>query len=298
MASHIMVPMRPATLLATINARHGTSFVLGDRYADGESGFGVYAVSDAAGRHGVLKWFADPSVVDRLREIDAATARLRAQGYPAPLSLVVGSTSAASYAIQERRPGVPLRVVTPALVPSLIALNALQRGHAIPRRRDWPGRVVESVLHGGDGCCLLDPLRTYSPETAELLAALQALVARHKDDRYETADLVHFDLNPTNILVEDGAVSGVIDWQDPCAGDRAFDLVTLLFYAWDSPAMRDPLWRHVRGQISPGVLGVYLAHMILRQVDWSIRHYGPQQTASWLRIAREALARWGTLGGL
>jgi len=288
----------PATLLATINARHGTSFVPGDRYADGESDFGVYAVSDAAGRRGVLKWFPDPSLVDRLGEIDAATARLRERGYPAPLSLVVGSTPAASYAIQEMRPGVPLRVVTPELVPSLIVLNALQREQAIAGRRDWPGRIVDSILHGGDGCCLLDPLRVYSPATAELLATLQALVARHQDDRYETADLVHFDFNPTNILVEDGAISGVIDWQDPCAGDRAFDLVTLLLYAWDSPAVRDPLWRHVRSQVGHGALGVYLAHMILRQVDWSIRHYGSRETASWLRIAREALAQWGTPGGL
>jgi aminoglycoside phosphotransferase (APT) family kinase protein len=131
-----------------------------------------------------------------------------------------------------------------------------------------------------------------------LLAALQALVVRHWDDRYETADLVHFDFNPANILVEDGTISGVIDWQDPCGGDCAFDLVTLLFYAWDIPAVRDTVWQYLRGQVGPGVLAVYLAHMILRQVDWSIRHHGPQETASWLRIAREALARCGNSGNM
>jgi len=88
----------------------------------------------------------------------------------------------------------------------------------------------------------------------------------------------------------------VIDWQDPCTGDCTFDLVTLLLYAWETPAARDLLWQHVRGQVGPGILGVYLAHMILRQVDWAIRHHGPPDTASWLRIAREALTQWRTLG--
>jgi hypothetical protein len=90
-----------------------------------------------------------------------------------------------------------VRRVTSALVPSLIALNALQSGQAIPGGRDWPRRVTDAVLDGADGYCLLDPLRTYSSETAALLAALQAVVARHRDDRYETADLVHFDFNRT-----------------------------------------------------------------------------------------------------
>jgi hypothetical protein len=292
--------MQPASLLVTINEQHGTSFALAERYPDGESRMGTYAAIDATGRRGVLKWDPDsnPALVDRQREIGAATARLRERGYPAPLYWVVGRTSAACYWIQEMLPGTPLRTVTPALVPRLMGLNALQKGQAIPHRQDWPNRVFDTVLHGGDGYCLLEPLRTYSAQTAELLATLQALVARHRDERYEAADLVHFDFNPANILVQDGVISGVIDWQDPCSGDCAFDLVTLLFYAWDAPAVRDQLWQHTLGRVGPGALGVYLAHLILRQVDWSIRHHGPQVTASWLRIAREILARCSTTGGM
>jgi hypothetical protein len=290
--------MQPTSLLATINEQHGTSFALAERYADGESRTGAYAVNDATGRHGVLKWHPDPALIDRLREIGAATARLRERGYPAPLYWVVGCIGSACYSIQEMLPGTPLRTVTPALVPRLMGLNALQKGQAIPHRQDWPDRVVDTVLHGGDGYCLLTPLRTYSAETAELLTTLQALVARHQDERYEMADLVHFDFNPANILVEDGVISGVIDWQDACSGDCAFDLVTLLFYAWDAPAVRDQLWQHTLERVGPGVLSVYLAHLILRQVDWSIRHHGPQDTASWLRIAREILARCSMTGAM
>jgi aminoglycoside phosphotransferase (APT) family kinase protein len=159
----------------------------------------------------------------------------------------------------------------------------------MPGSRDWPGRVVDIVLFGGDGYCLLEPLRAYSTETAELLATLQSLVLRHRDDPFETKDLVHFDFNPTNILVDQGAISGVVDWQDPCSGDSAFDLTTLMYYAWENREVRDLLWQYLLKRVEPGVLGVYLAHLILRQVDWSIRHHGRRTTRFWLNIAREIL---------
>jgi aminoglycoside phosphotransferase (APT) family kinase protein len=150
--------------------------------------------------------------------------------------------------------------------------------------------VIETVLYGGDGFCLLEPLQTYSTATAELLHRLQTIVAHHQTAQYATDDVVHIDFNPTNILVHNGAISGIIDWHDPQAGDATFDLVTLVFYSWDTPAVRDQLWQHILARISPTVLSVYLAHMILRQVDWSIRHHGPQATTRWMRIAQESLA--------
>jgi hypothetical protein len=69
--------MHPATLLAIINEQHGVTFAFVDRFAYGESGFGAYAVIDAIGRHGVLKWTPQPDRVERLQAIGAATTRLR-----------------------------------------------------------------------------------------------------------------------------------------------------------------------------------------------------------------------------
>ncbi len=287
--------MHLATLLTTINEQHGTTFTLVERFAHGESGFGAYAVLDAKGRRGVLKWEPQPERVKRLHYIRATTARLRTRGYPAPSYLLLGSLPTGCYAIQEMLPGVPVQRVTPELVTLLMQLNQLQRGQAMPGEQDWPRPIIDPVLYGGDGFCLLEPLRTYSTATAELLGTLQALVAQHEDEHYETGDIVHIDFNPTNILVNHGEISGVIDWHDPHAGDCTFDLVTLLVYVWDDQVVRDQLWHHVIERIGPGVLSVYLAHMILRQVDWSIRHHGPQAVTMWLRIAHESLARcWAT----
>jgi hypothetical protein len=180
--------------------------------------------------------------------------------------------------------------LTPEVVPRLLELNSMQRGLSMPGRRDWPRRIVDTVLFGGDGYCLLVPLQTYSSETVELLAMLQSIVRRYGDDIFETNDLVHFDFNPTNILADQGTISGVIDWQEPCSGDSTFDLATLMFYAWGVPLVRDLLWRHLLQRIEPGVLGVYLAHVILRQVDWSIRHHGESEIRYFLACAREMLS--------
>ncbi len=282
--------MQPQQLLEIINARHGTTFQLVGRYPRGENG--AFAVVDRAGRRGVLKQEPAARELSRLREIAAITARLRDGGYPAPEYLVVGGIPGACYSIQEEAPGAPLPHVPAALVPRLIALNLAQRGQGsiASGRGEWPGRVVNPVLYGGDGYCLLDSLRTYSSATAELLDALQTLVSAGADARYETGDIVHFDFNPANILVDDGRVGGVVDWQDPCAGDCAFDLVTLFYYSYDdSPDVRGLLWRHLIARVSPTVLGVYLAHMVLRQVDWSIRCYDHATVERWLRVSRAVL---------
>jgi len=43
----------------------------------------------------------------------------------------------------------------------------------------------------------------------------------------EPATWLHGDLHPGNVLVDDGSLSGVIDWADIAAGDRATDLAAI-----------------------------------------------------------------------
>lgn len=279
--------MDNAHLLTLVNARHETTFELVGRYATGEQG--AFAIADHGGRRAVLKWEPDAGQLDRVRDAAIMTARLRERGYPAPRYLAIGSVAGAGYSIQETLPGAPQPVVPAALIPRILELNLLQRGQSTPERREWPARVVKPVLYGGDGFCLLEPLRAYSSATSELLDTLQTLVSAHANDHVETGDIVHFDFNPANILIDDGEIGGVIDWQDPCTGDRAFDLVTLLFCCYDTLAVREQLWHYLTERIASGVLGAYVAHMILRQVDWSIRFHTPEDVEHWLRISHSAL---------
>ena len=287
--------MHLSALMDLINERHGTRFELGARYATGEQG--AYAITDAVGRRFVLKWSGDASGVEPYREAGAVTAALRAVGYPAPRYCLVGAFPEGSYAIQDALPGVTMGVLTQDLLPGVLDLNELQEAWPLSGPRDWPARVVDTVLAGGDGYCLLGPLRTYSPATAELLARLQTLVTAHADDECEADHVVHFDFQPTNILVDGGTISGVVDWEGACSGDRAFDLVTLLFYCYDAAPARDRLWREVVDRVRPGVLSVYLAHLILRQVDWSIRHHDRPTVDRYLHRAAQVLRDLSSLTG-
>jgi Phosphotransferase enzyme family len=279
--------MNVATLLQLINEQHGTAFELLERYASGEQG--AFAIADQDGRRYVLKWEADEGFPDRLKEVSLVTETLRKVGYPAPRYSFLGNVHGYSYTIQEALPGTPMKVVTLPLLPRLLELNGLQTGLATSTHSDWPGPVIDPVLEGGDGYCLLDSLHTYSSETAELLDTLQGMVLAHRNEQFGTNDVVHFDFNPFNILIDNGKVSGVIDWEGTCPGDSSFDLATLLFYAFDELDVREHLLDTLRQRVSPGILRVYLAHLILRQVDWSIRHHTRAIVASYLRVAQDVL---------
>jgi hypothetical protein len=66
----------------------------------------------------------------------------------------------------------------------------------------------------------------------------------------------------------------VIDINPPVlAGDGAFDLATLLFYLYDHDGIRDLLRARLLELAGPQAARAYLAHMVLRQVDWSLRHH-------------------------
>lgn len=277
------VSMQPAVLLRRINERHGTTLRLIERYAVGEQG--AYAVADETGGRFVLKWGAD---VEEYRIAAETTKILLSQRYPAPLYVLVGALADVAYSVQQRLPGSPGAAATEPVLSRLLELNALQVGRAVSLTRDWPARVVNTVLFGGDGYCVLDTMREHSPATAELLGVLQALVRSHADADCETGDIVHYDFQPANILVEGGEVSGVVDWDATCVGDAAFDLATLLFYSYEDAEIRERLWHEVLECAGPGCASMYLAHLILRQVEWSIRHH-PGMTDGYLRRSNAVL---------
>lgn len=263
--------MEPEELLQRINALHGTTFALVGKYKDGEQG--AFAITDQSGERYVLKWVAGAHNVQWAEGARTVTDRLRSVGYPAPRYLYIGRLPEGIYSIQSALPGSPLRSLTVALLPRLLALNELQSGQAIPGRKDWRQEVIKTVLFGGDGYCLHTSLLQHSQVTADLLQELQALVIAYRDEPYRTGDIVHGDFQQSNILMHEGQISGVIDWDGSYAGDCAFDIATLLFYSYDIPEIRERLWEYVLSRTSIKLLAFYFAHLILRQVDWSLRFH-------------------------
>lgn len=226
------------------------------------------------------------------RRAAAARRYLAARGYPVAATIAVGVAADRAYTLRDCLPGAPMSPQDARHADRLIALVELQAGGAAAlglAPDDWPGSVVGPVLHGGAGYCLLETMREHSAETAQLLARLQALAEAGRASLPGAADILHYDFNPANILVDGAAVSGVVDWEGVRAGDRAFDLATLLFYVYEAKAARAALWSRLQA-LRPGpVIAVYLAHVILRQVEWSLRLHAPEVGQRYLARAHRVL---------
>jgi Phosphotransferase enzyme family len=254
-----------------LNARHGTEFVLAGDYEDGE--VGAQRLLDTAGARFVLK-LQPPGLAPQ------TTVALRAVGYPAPRYVI----ATASYSVQAELPGSPLGGWGTGDRDDILELNALQAGRAVDDDRSWPARGVESVLTGFEEYMVVATLAAHSRDGQELLDRCRRAVERQPSSLKTNADIVHWDFTASNILVDGARITGVIDWGGTCSGDCLFDLATYLFYARGSAPR---LERYLLDRLGPQGLSVYLAHMAVRQADWSIRHHGGR--AGW-EMVRYGLA--------
>jgi hypothetical protein len=275
--------MNAADILAHINERRGTSYKIVGRYGQGESGIASQVVDEHGNRY-VLKLGAGGEF--RAESAARSTSRLRGLGYPAPEYTAFGSIDETSYVLQRAMRGEPIgNRVSLALLPQLLHLNDLQRGQG-ESINDEPDRIIRGVMEGYADFCRIDTLRTYSAESAAILDALHRIVAAHASDCPKRNDIVHFDFHTNNVLIEDGRVTGVIDWEGSASGDCAFDLATMLFYTWPFEEFRDALWRALLDRTTRSAVAVYLAHMIVRQLDWSMRHHDDATVGRYLNDAR------------
>jgi aminoglycoside phosphotransferase (APT) family kinase protein len=272
----------PAPLLAAINRRHGVSLTLAGRAPGGESG-SAWIVEGPGGARYLLK--ADSGSEFRIDDAIAITSCLRERGYPLPAYRFSGRDGETRYIVRELIAGEPMQL-SGKHVARLLELNDLQTDAAAGIATDWPAAIIESVLNGFRDWCVLDTLRYHSAETAAMLAKLQALVQANAAGTYRTTDAVHFDFNTANILVDGDRIAGVIDWEGARAGDRAFDIATLLFYHHGDVAVRRLLWQRALAIASRGAMVLYLAHMIVRQVDWSIRRHSAEVADVYIAAAR------------
>ncbi len=275
-------------VVEVIRERHGLTLHAVGAFAGGEVG-----ATDVRGDDGaryVLKWW-DGDVASG-RRVAELVERLRGRAYPIPRFILADEVCGVTVMLQEFVEGTVSDDVSEELVETLVFLNARQRGAGRPEDADWRSYLAGSLANGCEGYCLHAPLRDYDGRTAALLETI--LAAGEAVEALPTGDAVHLDFHHRNVLVVDGTVGAVIDWEGCRSGDALFDLVTLAFGLTRArvPARaRERLWDEISRRATPEVRRAYAAHMALRQVDWSIRHRTPSDVDHWLEVSSEFLDR-------
>lgn len=281
--------------LEQVAQRHGITFDVRGRAVHGESDEGAWFATDDDGRDVVLKAFPDEGAVLRFEMLMRSLDVLRERGYPVPeygpILVVPGMT----LVVQTRMDGSTAHNLRWPLVQRIMDLNELQADVPAPvNPRSWGAFVVHSLVDGEQGWAMHEPLRRHSPRTRHLLDRIEGIGSATESHRFGPNGIVHLDLHPGNLLVHaDDRLAGVVDWEGACYGDRRFDLVTFAHNLTVSGngALATPVWALLEAVVDPHVLRAYVAHMVLRLVDWQIRH-DPPDVKNQLEVGEALLDRY------
>jgi aminoglycoside phosphotransferase (APT) family kinase protein len=141
------------------------------------------------------------------------------------------------------------------------------------------------LTESGPGFHLHEPLQAYSARSRRLLDWIRE-VGRTVPPTLIGEDLVHVDYHPGNVLLgDDGALSGVIDWDGAARGDARFAIVVMRFAGPPgrlAPDVERRIDEAMDEALTPDELRPYWAALSLRLVDWSIRHLTDADTERWL----------------
>ena len=256
---------------------------------------GAWKVRWPDGHLGVLTWAPPPSPEDRPGQLAEAVALLdvaRNAGVPVPrYEAVIDVGELGVAVIQEFARGVLATTVTAGLIERLIELAEVRRGLLLATPHD--ARPMKLYLRSsGPGFCMHEPLRSYSPRSAKLLEAIEAVGVSL--DEVVGDDLVHFDYHLGNVLVDPDrpdVVTSVLDWDGARAGRVGLDLAILAFdLTWRAPgALQSQVEDHLLTTTAADLIPGLWAHASLRLVDWAIRHHTPADVEHWLGVAEAHL---------
>jgi len=299
--------LEPALVARWLSQALGEPYRYVGRFAGGETG--AFELQGPDRERLVLKWNTRPGAfAPRARAVEL-TDRLRtAGGWPVPHQRIVDLTMDGALVdptrppsdqqprcqviLQEHLPGEPVTTFTSSHADELLALveRACGLGSGMSSLSET---MVETLVHGGQGYCQHEPMRRYDERTRDLIERIEA-IGRSVQGVPPTraTDIVHFDLHLGNVLVHDGTVSGIIDTEYTTVGDGGFDLVALAACCSDhdpEPGVEDALWARVEREVAEPWRTAFIAHLMLRNVDWAIRNHGADDVEHWLAEANRRL---------
>ena len=265
-------------------------FDLEGRAPGGESGGAWFAIA-AGGERVVLKWFADEGVADRYAALLPALDVLRSRGVPVPVYPFVRAVDGWTLSAQRVLPGRSFPTWPPRLVDRMIecvsAAAGIIGGPQPEPAEPWGEFLIRTLTIGEYGW-EHNSLRAHSDRSRRILEFVESVATDAEPSWFPTSGLVHFDLHTDNVLaLDDGTLSGIIDWEGACAGDHRYDLVA---FAFDLDGHGQQIWDRVEPVVEPRVLRSYVAHMVLRRTSWAIRHH-PEDVPRQLDRAERVLGQ-------
>ena len=259
----------PAEVLADVAGVVGAEVTVLSRLSGGVNA-GAMRVQLARRANAVLKAVprAHPDHLDDTLRAQRVVEHMRRCGYPTPAWLGVGATATHVWHLMDFVDAAPVPELTPSFVEQLMEIVELQAGqasepydHSLYAWRVATGQ--ESAVAGLSG---------YSSVVSALVERLRLVCADVPPPR-EAPDMVHADLNPSNVLVRDGAVVAIVDIENAGSGTRATDLTTLQWHTFQDPldGVRRRLWTRILDLVGWNGAAVLAATQILLQLEWPIR---------------------------
>lgn len=262
--------MDVASIVSEINAIHDTTYTLGSRFIGGYND-GAFPIVTIHEQQHVLKLSYAPRAIPLIQQLQAC-------GYPTPGILFVGETSDHTpYLVQQFLPGVPLATLTPVVAEQLLYVIDQQADRNPTPTKDWQhswSRYAHAVVFANESEWIT-LIRHTTSATAQLLAAIEHLVAPFQKLVLPNTDIVHGDLNIENVFAEESQITGIIDMLYAGYGTRAIDLATILHFGYThnyDQAVRDRFRQHIYLLVGHAGLCVCLAYRVIAMLAWAINH--------------------------
>jgi Ser/Thr protein kinase RdoA (MazF antagonist) len=241
-----------------------------------DHGAGGTSLIELSGSKAVLKaWPEQSPTAANLQQALSLMAVMRARGVPIPKLIETGQLAGQRYAIYERLPGRWPARPSRALLRELSDVVARERKAAPSEADPWPS-TVRAMLYG-EGDALFEispPVLEAHPHGCRLLSQARARLDECDPSWLTGGDIMHGDFAPENVLVHEGRLSAIVDWEQCRPGDATLDLVGILFDlelgAKASPSIRAEFRDSLRRAAPGPLLALYVAIFAARYASWAI----------------------------
>jgi hypothetical protein len=257
-------------VIRAVNARHGTHYELLNRFDKGE--WGAYCIAEPGNQPVVLKFFmnlASTNIVDADPDLARNISdRLLTLGYPVPKYIYSGSINHGLYWVQQELPGKPLwQNPTVPQIEEILSFLLLQKNQAVSEKQNYSLLIKDTVF--GIRLRGLQPIQIYSSEIRGFLEKLMLSVKDLEELTLPKSDIVHGDFSYHQVMIDDGKITGIIDWQEAGCGDWLVDLTRLIYSLHDRPHLANPIIKHVTQEDLPRIR-LYTAFTAIEMLSWPI----------------------------